>query len=104
MFVASSNEPHLGEAQEDQSEGRTGVFLRLEVRVGAELIGGVFFGWCDPVQAAVSSLLRRANNVWADPHKSGIGQFLSVYHAPLGRKRYPITVNGSMNCGCGTII
>ena len=38
---ALGGEAHLGEAQEDQAEDGPGVFLGLETRIGAELVGCV---------------------------------------------------------------
>lgn len=58
-----SSKTDFGKAQEDQTKDRSGVFLRLEAGVGAELVsgvpkaffqggsGGVFFGRCDPVHS-----------------------------------------------------
>jgi len=36
-----NGETHLGKTQEDEAKDGAGVFLRLEARVGAELVGGV---------------------------------------------------------------
>lgn len=58
---AFRGEADFGETQEDEAEDGRGVFLGLEVGVGAELVGSVpealfgrgairfFFGWGDPV-------------------------------------------------------
>jgi hypothetical protein len=38
---APGNEADFGKAQEDETEYRRGVFLRLEAGIGAELVGGI---------------------------------------------------------------
>ena len=65
-LFALGGKAHLGKAQKDQAEDGAGVFLRLQARVGAELVGrvpqalfergrgGVFFGGGDPEQGLVS--------------------------------------------------
>ena len=41
QFGALPGQADFGEAQENEPEDRASVFLRLEARVGAELIGGI---------------------------------------------------------------
>ena len=57
MVDASYNKAHLGEVQKNGAKDRAGVFIGLKARVAAELVGGVFFGRGDPVQAVVSSFI-----------------------------------------------
>ena len=61
QLAALQGKAHFGKAQEDQAEDGARVFLRLEARIGAELVGGVpealferagggvLFGGGDPV-------------------------------------------------------